>query len=107
MIASRFRPGIVAEFTALVVVVAASVVAQRGSIGSAALADDGQAKAERMVVDGMAHHHMHNGPHIRLTKRIPERPGDRTRAAAIVAALRPALDRYRDYHVALSNGYEI
>jgi hypothetical protein len=70
-------------------------------------ADDGQQQAERMVMDGMAHHGMHDGAHMRMTTRRPERPGDRARAQAIVAALRPAIERYRDYHVALENGYEI
>jgi hypothetical protein len=75
--------------------------------------DDGQIKAEGMVMQGMSdhsmgeHHHMHGSPHMRLTMRRPERPGDRQRAAAIVAALRPAIEKYRDYRVALQNGYEI
>src|SRR5205085_1034422 len=51
--------------------------------------DDGQTTAERMVMDTMAEHHMHNNPHLRLTVRRPERPGDRARAAAILAMLRP------------------
>jgi hypothetical protein len=84
-----------------------ALVAQRGSPTLAPPGDDGQAKAEHMVMDGMAHHHMHDSPHMRLTARRPERPGDRVRAMAIVAALRPAIERYRDYHVALANGYEI
>ncbi len=74
--------------------------------GTAAAAD-GQSHAEHVVIESMAHHHMQESPHLRLTRRRPARPGDRERAAAIVAALRPALERYRDYHVALENGYEI
>ena len=80
---------------------------QRPATGSGTAAtDDGQSHAEHAVIGSMAHH-MHENPHMRLTKRRPERPGDRQRATAIVAALRPALERYRDYHVALENGYEI
>ena len=55
----------------------------------------------------MSSHHMHDNAHLRLTAKRPERPGDRQRAIAIVAALRPALERYRDYQVALQNGYAI
>ena len=65
--------------------------------------DDGRARAEQAVVESMSGHHMHDNPHLRLTTRRLERPGDRQRAAAIVAALRPALERYRDYHVALQH----
>ena len=69
--------------------------------------DDGQAAAAHKVMDAMADHHMHNTPHLRFTMRAPERPGDRARAEAIVAALRPALEPYRDYRAAQRDGYEI
>jgi len=69
--------------------------------------DDGRTRAEEAVVESMTGHHMHGNPHLRLSPRRPERPGDRQRAAAIVASLKPALERYRDYHVALQNGYVI
>jgi len=64
-------------------------------------------KAEQAVAASMASHHMHDSPHLKLTAKQPVRPGDRERAAAIVAAINPALARYRDYHVALQNGYEL
>jgi hypothetical protein len=69
--------------------------------------DDGRALAEKAVVESMSVQHMHDNPHLTLTTKWPERPGDRQRATAIVAALKPALARYRDYHAALQNGYEI
>jgi hypothetical protein len=69
--------------------------------------DDGRAHAEKVVVEAMSSHHMHDNPHLKLTTKWPERPGDHRRATAIVAALKPALERYRDYHAALQNGYEI
>lgn len=70
-------------------------------------ADDGQAHAEHVVIESMSHDHVHDNPHLRLTTRRPERPGDRKRAEAIVAALRPSIEQYRDYRVALQNGYTI
>ena len=98
-----------AGFAAVIVIAGGTARArQRPATGlGTAVADDGQSHAEHAVIESMAHHHMQENPHMRLTKRRPERPGDRERAAAIVAALRPALERYRDYHVALENGYEI
>jgi hypothetical protein len=83
----------------------AGAAAQRS--GSAPPADDGQAKAQDAIVGSMSGHHMHGAPHMRLTPQRPERPGDRQRADTIVASLRVALERYRDYHVAERNGYEI
>jgi hypothetical protein len=69
--------------------------------------DDGRAHAEKGVVESMSSHHMHDNPHLKVTTKWPEQPGDHQRAIAIVAALKPALARYRDYHQALRNGYGI
>jgi len=80
--------------------------AQRSAPG--APADDGQARAQDAIVGSMSGHHAHQtNAHLRLTPKRPERPGDRVRANTIVAALRTSLERYRDYHVAERNGYEI
>jgi hypothetical protein len=73
----------------------------------AATGDEMREHVEHQVIASMSHHHMHENPHVRLTRRWPERPGDRERAAAIAAMLRSTLERFRDYRVALSNGYEI
>src|SRR5258705_6539289 len=71
-------------------------------------ADDGQARAQDAIVGAMSGHHQHQAnAHLRLTPKRPERPGDPVRASTIVAALRTSLERYRDYHVAERNGYEI
>jgi len=71
-------------------------------------ADDGQARAQDAIVGSMSGHHMHDvSAHLRLTPKWSERPGDRERSETIVAKLRAALERYRDYHVAERNGYEI
>jgi hypothetical protein len=71
-------------------------------------ADDGQARAQDAIVGSMSGHHMHEtSAHLRLTPKWAERPGDRERAETIVAKLRAALERYRDYHAAERNGYEI
>src|SRR6266550_3272702 len=88
-------------------VVHAQAEEQRDS-APAAPADDGQARAQEAIVGSMSGHQMHNATaHLRLTPKWAERPGDRERAATIVNALRAALERYRDYHAAERNGYEI
>ena len=93
---------------AIVIGIGAARAFQIPATGSGpAAADDGQSHAEQAVIESMSHHHMEEDPHLLLTTRRPERPGDRERAAAIVAALRPALERYRDYQLAVQNGYEI
>ena len=91
-----------------VMIAAVSVgVAQQPSAPGAP-ADDGQARAQDAIVGSMSGHHMHGDTtHMKLSPQWAERPGDRQRAATIVAQLRTALERYRDYHVAERNGYEI
>ena len=55
----------------------------------------------------MSHRHMDMGPHMKMTPLRPLRPGDREKADEIVAAARAAIEPYRDYRVALADGYQI
>jgi hypothetical protein len=94
--------------TALVASFVATAGARQQSAEPSVTDDDGQAHAEHAVVESMSGHQMHMaGPHLRLTAPWPAQPGDRERAATIVAQLRVALERYRDYHVAERSGYEV
>ncbi len=47
------------------------------------------------------------GPHMRMTAPRAARAGDEARAAGIAAEARRAIEKYRDYKVALRDGYEI
>jgi len=47
------------------------------------------------------------GGHMDMTPLRPLKPGDKQRAAAIVAAARKAADSYKDYRKALADGYTI
>jgi len=51
-------------------------------------------------------HHM-NGPHMRMTAPRPVTPEDLARADQIAAALKVSIERYKDYRVALADGYKI
>ena len=55
----------------------------------------------------MSSHHMDMGPHMKMTElRTPE-PGDQERAKYVVDEARVVMDRYRDYHTALNDGFKI
>jgi hypothetical protein len=58
-----------------------------------------------------AHAAGHNGDamagHMEMTALRPVQPGDKRRAAEIVAAARKAADPYKDYREALADGYSI
>jgi hypothetical protein len=45
--------------------------------------------------------------HLHMTSMRPESMGDVARAKEIVKELRAAIEKYRDYHVALNDGYKI
>jgi hypothetical protein len=45
--------------------------------------------------------------HMYMTTLRPANPADQKRADEIVAALKPAIEKYKDYHVALEEGFKI
>ena len=45
--------------------------------------------------------------HMTMTKRTPMRAGDAARAAAVADTVGRAIEKYRDYHVALGEGFTI
>lgn len=57
------------------------------------------------VFESMIPHRQHTGPHMKWTVLRSANGGDRQRADEIVRALRKALVKYRDYRVAISDGY--
>jgi hypothetical protein len=54
-----------------------------------------------------AHDEFDTPGHMKMTPRRAPAPGDKERAAAIVAAARAAAEPYRDYHKAFEDGYSI
>ena len=57
------------------------------------------------TVDMMVPHQQHLGPHMRWTTLRPANPADAQRADQIVQALRQALAKYKDYRVAMNDGF--
>jgi hypothetical protein len=52
------------------------------------------------------HHDTHN-LHMTMTAMRPETPGDAARAKEIVTELRAGIEKYKDYHAALHDGFKI
>src|SRR6201998_2117457 len=51
---------------------------------------------------------MHGGSaHMHMTEMRPQTPADVARANQIVTQLRAGIEKYKDYHVALNEGYKI
>jgi hypothetical protein len=55
----------------------------------------------------MSGHDMDMGAHMFMTELRPANADDEKRAAEIVAELRPAIEKYKDYKVALAEGFVI
>jgi hypothetical protein len=63
--------------------------------------------ATKAANDAMSDHDMDMGAHMYMTSLRPANPADEKRAEEIVAQLRPAIEKYKDYRVALAEGFKI
>jgi hypothetical protein len=60
------------------------------------------------TTESMSHQHHHQmGPHMHMTALRDPQPGDDKKAQQIVEQARKALEKYKDYNVALSEGFKI
>src|SRR5260370_40562183 len=55
----------------------------------------------------MSHGHHHMGAHMQMSALRDPQPGDQEKAQTVVEQARPALERYKDYKLALADGYKI
>src|SRR5712692_5644274 len=77
-------------------------MAQHNHAMGAAEADK---KVEQGAVNAMTPAHHHAGLHMRMTQPRPQTSEDLARADAVAKTLRAALERYKDYRVAIADGY--
>jgi hypothetical protein len=68
--------------------------------------DDAKANEAHAVHDMTPGQHAHSA-HMHMTAPRPQTAEDAARAKEIVDQLRAGIDKYRDYHVALADGYKI
>jgi len=68
--------------------------------------DDAKANEAHAVHDMTGHIDAHS-QHMHMTGMRPETPEDAARANEIVTQLRAGIEKYKDYHVALNDGYKI
>jgi len=73
---------------------------------SAAGGDKEDADASAHVMHSMEGH-MNVGPHMKMTALRQTKAGDAERAHQVAEAARKAAERYTDYHVALTEGFQI
>ena len=69
--------------------------------------DDAKANEGHAVHDMTPGHMDAHSLHMHMTAMRPQTPGDAARANEIVAQLRSGIEKYKDYHVALNDGYKI
>jgi hypothetical protein len=75
-------------------------------MGKMDMGHDEQDHVQSGAMHAMEHGHM-EGSHMHMTSLWPMAPGDRERADQIAASLRQAIEKYRDYRVALAEGFRI
>ncbi len=69
--------------------------------------DDARANEAHAVHDMTPGHMGAHSLHMHMTAMQPQTPEDTARANEIVSQLRSGIEKYRDYHVALNDGYKI
>jgi hypothetical protein len=69
--------------------------------------DDAKANEAHAVHDMTPGHMDAHSMHMHTTSMRPQTPEDTARAKEIVTLLRAGIEKYRDYHVALNDGYKI
>jgi hypothetical protein len=67
----------------------------------------GQMSADQMANQQMIPGHQHMGPHMHMTAARPATPGDWARADQVASELRDSIEKYKDYRVALADGFQI
>jgi hypothetical protein len=71
-------------------------------------ADEKDQQTEHGAMDAMSHMHHHQmGPHMYMTKLRTATPQDWAKADEIAAELRESIEKYKDYHAALADGFRI
>jgi hypothetical protein len=68
-------------------------------------AEDSGASAHAM--HSMEGHHMEMGVHMKMTALRSVQPGDQEKAKRVAETARVIMDKYKDYHVALGEGFQI
>jgi hypothetical protein len=69
--------------------------------------DDAKANEAHAVHDMTPGHMDAHSQHMHMTAMRPQTPEDAARAKEIVTQLRAGIEKYKDYHVALNEGYKI
>ena len=66
-----------------------------------------EAESGAHAMHSMESHHMDMGPHTKMTVLRDSKPGDEERAQKVVEAARRVAEKYKDYHSALNDGFQI
>ena len=87
---------------------------QSGNTGGMDMSNMGSGNGPGMATGGNAEamhsmegRHMDMGPHMKMTALRPTQPGDDQRAARVAEAARAVAEKYKDYRIALADGYQI
>jgi hypothetical protein len=68
---------------------------------------DAHPQVAQAAHDSMSHEHMEMNAHMYMTSPRAENPQDDERALQLLDTLRPAIEKYKDYRAAISDGYQI
>jgi len=81
--------------------------ADRASMPGMSMDPDDAATGEQGAMQDMAQMHHGDTPHMHMSAPRQQSAEDQKRAEEIVSQLRAGIDKYKDYHVALAEGFRI
>jgi hypothetical protein len=81
--------------------------ASSSSMPGMKMGDDKTSAGQAVEDMSGAHHHDAHSLHMYMTAPRPQMPGDQQKAQEIVAQLRAGIEKYKDYRVALDDGFKI
>jgi len=81
--------------------------ADHSSMPGMSMDADAASVGEHGAMLEMQHMSHRDTPHMHMTSPRPQTAEDQRRAEEIVEQLRQGIDKYKDYHVALNDGYKI
>jgi hypothetical protein len=67
----------------------------------------GMGQGTASAMHSMESRHMDMGPHMKMTDLRPIQPGDKEKADHVAQAARTVAEKYKDYKVALADGFQI
>ena len=102
-----FRSSVLSFTITFLVLISAALHAQHQHHPLASSSQGGDDQQLEASTPSMAARNLSESEHMKMTELRTRKPGDQQQADEVLAGAKKAMDRYRDFRVALNDGYRI